>query len=238
MHGHAFLCLYPQLLLMQTKNEEKQPHWVVSREEVEVTDELLGSGGWAKVKIANKFCGLRVAAKSLCWVISVTCDYNILQFTREMKIATKFCHPNFLLFIGATREGEPVIFTELMPTSLRKELEKRDAYISDIIQSRCGSCSALQGRRQKKIWGFPKWCKQNSRGCGGHKLSRRWGVYPIFALLSWQFLLTKVSVKLIMVIYNLCKESDQEPIRSDKPNYCLYTDLPSFWLVVEVKCWL
>ena len=41
MHGHAFLCFYPQLLLMQTKNEEKQPHWVVSREEVEVTDELL-----------------------------------------------------------------------------------------------------------------------------------------------------------------------------------------------------
>ena len=66
MHGHAFLCFYPQLLLMQTKNEEKQPHWVVSREEVEVTDELLGSGGWAKVEIANKFRGLRVAAKCLC----------------------------------------------------------------------------------------------------------------------------------------------------------------------------
>ena len=57
----------------------------------------------------------------------MTCDYNILQFTREMEIATKLCHPNLLLFIGTTREGEPVILTELMPSSLCKELEKRDA---------------------------------------------------------------------------------------------------------------
>ena len=119
-----------QLLLLQTKSEEKQPHWVVSREEVEVTDELLGSGGWAQVRIA-KFRGLRVAAKCLHQVI--LSDYNIQQFTREMKIAAKLRHPNLLLFIGAIREGEPVILTELMPTSLRKELEKREMPRSDII---------------------------------------------------------------------------------------------------------
>ena len=43
-----------------------------------------------------------------------------------MKIATKLCHPNHLLFIATTREGESVILTELMPASLHKELEKRD----------------------------------------------------------------------------------------------------------------
>ena len=42
-----------------------------------------------------------------------------------MEIAAKIRHPNLLLFIGATREGAAVILTELMPTSLRTELETR-----------------------------------------------------------------------------------------------------------------
>ena len=40
-----------------------------------------------------------------------------------MNIASKIRHPNLLQFIGATTEGNPIILTELMPTSLRKELE-------------------------------------------------------------------------------------------------------------------
>ena len=41
-----------------------------------------------------------------------------------MDIASRVRHPNLLQFIGATRVGNPIIVTELMPTSLRKELEK------------------------------------------------------------------------------------------------------------------
>ena len=87
---------------------------------MEVTDELLGSGGWAEVKIA-KFHGLQVAANCLYQVI--LSNYNIQQFTREMTIAATLHHPNLLLFIGATGEGnhQPMILTELMPTSLRKK---------------------------------------------------------------------------------------------------------------------
>ncbi|XP_011407187.1 PREDICTED: seven transmembrane domain-containing tyrosine-protein kinase 1-like [Amphimedon queenslandica] len=40
-----------------------------------------------------------------------------------MNIASKICRPNLLQFLGATTEGNPIILTELMPTSLRKELE-------------------------------------------------------------------------------------------------------------------
>ena len=101
---------------------EEQPHWVVRREEVELTEEVLGRGGWGEVKVAN-FRGLRVAAKFLYRVI--LSDYNRRQFSREMTIAAKIRHPNLLLFIGATREGEAVILTELLPTSLRMELETR-----------------------------------------------------------------------------------------------------------------
>ena len=112
-----------QLSVMRIdEGREEQPHWVVRREEVELTEEVLGSGGWGVVKVAN-FRGLRVAAKFLHNMI--ISEYNQYLFSREMTIAAKIRHPNLLLFIGATREGVAVIFTELMPTSLRRELEKR-----------------------------------------------------------------------------------------------------------------
>ena len=71
-----------------------------------------------------KFRGLSVAAKFLHDVI--LSDYNCRQFVREMTMAAKLRHPHLLLFIGATREGQAIILTELMPTSLRKELEKME----------------------------------------------------------------------------------------------------------------
>ena len=81
------------------------------------------------MKVA-KFRGLSVAAKILHSVI--ISEYNQRQFSREMTIAAKIRHPNLLLFIGATREGEAVILTELMPTSLRKELEKKAMSLQQI----------------------------------------------------------------------------------------------------------
>ena len=98
-------------------------HWVVRREEVELTEEVVGRGGWGEVRVA-RFRGLRVAAKFLYDVI--LSDYNRRQFVREMTIAAKLRHPHLLLFIGATREGQAIILTELMPTSLRREQERRE----------------------------------------------------------------------------------------------------------------
>ena len=42
-----------------------------------------------------------------------------------MSIAARVRHPNLVQFIGSTMEGEPIILTELMPTSLRAALERR-----------------------------------------------------------------------------------------------------------------
>ena len=94
--------------------------WVVNRREIIMTEVVLGKGGWGEVKVAG-FRGLKVAAKCLYEVI--ISPYNIGAFSREMNIASKIRHPNLLQFIGATKEGNPIILTELMPTSLRKELE-------------------------------------------------------------------------------------------------------------------
>ena len=107
-------------LQQQVQQLQEQSHWVVRREEIEMSEEILGIGGWGEVKVA-KFRGLRVAAKCLHEVI--LSPYNISVFTREMEIAGRVRHPNLLQFIGATRVGTPIILSELMPTSLRKELE-------------------------------------------------------------------------------------------------------------------
>ena len=100
--------------------EETESSWVVNREEITTTQVVLGKGGWGEVKVAH-FRGLKVAAKCLHEVI--ISPYNMSAFSREMNIASKIRHPNLLQFIGATTEDNPIILTELMPTSLRKELE-------------------------------------------------------------------------------------------------------------------
>ena len=96
--------------------------WVVNREEIQLTDQELGRGGWAVVRVA-KFRGLRVAAK--CLHTLIVSDYNQQLFVREMSIAARVRHPNLVQFIGAMMEGEPIILTELMSTSLRAVLERR-----------------------------------------------------------------------------------------------------------------
>ena len=96
------------------------PPWAVQRNEIQLTDERLGAGGWAVVKVAY-FRGKRVAAK--CLHNQIISSHNIRLFTREMNMAAQGRHPNLLQFIGATMDNEPVILTELIPTSLRGVME-------------------------------------------------------------------------------------------------------------------
>ena len=100
---------------------QSQPHWVVQRREIQLTDEQLGTGGWASVKVAI-FRGQRVAAK--CLHDQIISAHNIRLFTREMSMAAQARHPNLLQFVGATMDNNPIILTELMPTSLRRILEQ------------------------------------------------------------------------------------------------------------------
>lgn len=97
------------------------PHWVMQRGEIQLTNEQLGTGGWATVKVAL-FRGQCIAAKSLH--NQIISPHNIQLFTREMNMAARARHPNLLQFIGATMDNNPIILTELMPTSLRHVLEQ------------------------------------------------------------------------------------------------------------------
>ena len=103
-------------------HSQQESHWLVQRKEIELMEEERGRGGWAAVKVAN-FRGTRVAAKCFYQQILVS-HYNRQLFNREMNMAARLRHPNLIQFIGASLEGEPIILTELMTTSLRAELEK------------------------------------------------------------------------------------------------------------------
>ena len=100
-------------------------HWIVRSEEVEMTGPELGRGGWAIVSVAT-FRGVRVAAKTIHR--QIISHHNVQLFRREMNMAARLRHPNLVQFIGATMEGNMVILTELMPTSLRAQLQ-RDVYM-------------------------------------------------------------------------------------------------------------
>ena len=104
--------------------ESCSTHWVVRREEIELTGPELGVGGWATVTVA-KFRGIKVAVKRIHNII--ISHHNLQLFQREMNMAAQLRHPNLIQFIGATMEGEMMIVLELMATSLRSQL-KRDVY--------------------------------------------------------------------------------------------------------------
>ena len=98
--------------------------WVIQRDEIEISDEELGRGGWGTVHKAM-FRGTTVAAKRM--YRHIVSDYNCELFEREMNIASRIRHPNLVQFIGATAQEkqELIILTEIMSTSLWDELQKR-----------------------------------------------------------------------------------------------------------------
>ena len=110
-----------RLVESEGKLRRLETRWVVERREIQLTDQELGRGAWATVSVAI-FRGACVAAK--CVHNQIVSPHNIQLFKREMDMAARIRHPNLLLFIGATLKGEMVILTELMPTSLRRELQR------------------------------------------------------------------------------------------------------------------
>ena len=111
---------------------EGEPSWVVQRDEINLTDTELGRGGLAVVRVAE-FRRVRCAAK--CLYRQIVSDYNQHLFIREINMAAQVRHPNLLQFIGAILEGELIILTELMPTSVRGELENRRTFSHNQVNS-------------------------------------------------------------------------------------------------------
>ena len=138
-------------LAQQTISEQEQQQscdWVISRDEIQITNKCLGRGGWASV-YEGVYCGCTVAVKQIHDLI--LSPHNILLFEREMNIASKCRHPHLLQFIGATNdEGNPLFVTELMEKSLRTLLEQRQLSETEIAVISLDVARALNYLHRKK----------------------------------------------------------------------------------------
>ena len=135
----------------QTISEQQQQEtcdWVISRDEIQMTNKCLGRGGWGSV-YEGVYCGCTVAVKQIHDLI--VSPHNILLFEREMNIASKCRHPHLLQFIGATNdEGNPLFVTELMEKSLRALLEQRQLAETEIRVISLDVARAINYLHQKK----------------------------------------------------------------------------------------
>ena len=117
-----------ELRQYEDRLQANSTHWVVRREEIELTGPQLGVGGWATVTVA-KFRGIQVAVKRIH--DEIISHHNLQLFQREMNMAARLRHPNLIQFIGATIEEEMMIVMELMATSLRSQL-RRETYFQPL----------------------------------------------------------------------------------------------------------
>ena len=110
-----------ELRQCEDRLQAKSTHWVVRREEIELTGPELGVGAWTTITVA-KFRGTQVAVKKMN--NQLISHHNLLLFQREINMTATLHHPNLIQFIGATLEGEMLIIMELMATSLRSQLQR------------------------------------------------------------------------------------------------------------------
>ena len=138
-------------LAQQTINEQRRQEtcdWVISRDEIQMTNKCLGRGGWGSVK-EGTYCGCTVAVKQIHDLI--LSPHNRLLFEREMNIASACRHPCLLQFIGATNdEGTPLFVTELMEMSLRALLAQQQLSETEITVVSLDVARALNYLHQKK----------------------------------------------------------------------------------------
>ena len=136
-----------QLTINEFRSQETRD-WVITRDEIQITDKCLGRGGWGSVN-EGTYCGCTVAVKQIHELI--LSPHNINLFEREMNIAAKCRHPHLLQFIGATKdEGTPLFATELMEKSLRTLLDQRQLSETEIAVISLDVALALNYLHQKK----------------------------------------------------------------------------------------
>ena len=112
------------------QREKSSYDWIICRNEVQVTDKRLGSGGWGTV-YEGRYCGCAVAVKRIHEEIAS--PFRLKIFQREIDMASKCRHPCLLQFIGAIIDEDcPLLVTELMETSLRQLLNQRSLSIREV----------------------------------------------------------------------------------------------------------
>ena len=97
--------------------------WEVPREDVHVSNKILGTGGWGYVA-EGMFRGQKVAVK--CLHRGILSQFTTNHVRREISIMAQIRHPNLVLLIGAILNADtgPLIITELLDRTLRSAYEE------------------------------------------------------------------------------------------------------------------
>ena len=133
---------------LNERPRQQLPDWVISRDQIQLTDKCLGRGGWGSV-VEGIYCGCAIAVKQIHELI--LSPHNRRLFEREMNIASRCRHPCLLQFIGATNdEGSPLFVTELMESSLRALLEQRSLSSNEVSVISVDVARALNYLHQKE----------------------------------------------------------------------------------------
>ena len=98
--------------------------WAIPRDEVLLSNNILGTGGWGYVTEAT-YRGRKVAAK--CLHEAIVSPHNQELFAKEIKISARCRHQNLIEFIGAVPDHPAIIVIELMECTLRAALLNRRA---------------------------------------------------------------------------------------------------------------
>lgn len=91
--------------------------WMVTRDEIKISNKILGTGAWGRV-VEGNFRGTKVAVKEIHEIIQS--PHNRLLFDREITFATLVRHPCILQFLAVAdyRSNKPLLVAELMDMSL------------------------------------------------------------------------------------------------------------------------
>ena len=127
-----------ELEALKEEHSKCRAVWIVPRHQVTVLDASLGGGAWGYVR-KGSFRGQQVAVK--CIHESIITQATIKRVYREICTMAQVHHPNLVQFIAAVLDdqGEPMIITELMDTTLRK------AYEDNLLKPGLAQCVAILG---------------------------------------------------------------------------------------------
>ena len=107
---------------LKTVEDTVERLWAIPRDEVNLSNKILGTGGWGYVTEAT-FRGRRVAAK--CLHEAIISPHNQQLFAKEMKISARCRHKNLVEFVGAVPDHPAIIVIEMMNCTLRLALSNR-----------------------------------------------------------------------------------------------------------------
>ena len=149
-----------QVVNLENQAGSQSNDWIISWDDIQLTDKSLGVGGWGEV-FEGRYCGCSVAVKRIHEAINS--PHNQSLFQREIDIASRCRHPCLLQFIGATYDEEiPLFVTELMESNLRELLGQRPLSRKEITVISLDVARALNYLHQKKP--FPIFHRDVSSG--------------------------------------------------------------------------